>query len=119
MSRQEKGRQPGGRQPSSKYRLTRCGFFGNLETATLQDKHSLTHKPPYLANASQKHCKQIGAFGSLTFKKDQVTQKSCCTNRVTPRTTRQPNWNHVDRGNLVHHTVTYHDGKGGSFNLNI
>ena len=45
-------------------------------------------------------------FGSLIFKKDQnATQKSCCTNRVTPRTTRQPNWNHVDRGNLVHHPV--------------
>ena len=37
-------------------RLTVRSLCGNLEIAKLQDKHSLTHKPPYLAIASLKHC---------------------------------------------------------------
>ena len=82
-------------------RLTVGVSAANLDTAIYQDKHSLAQNPVYLAIASQKHCEN-SAFGSLTFKKDQ---KSCCMNRVTPRTTRQPNWNHVEWGNLVRHTV--------------
>jgi len=55
---------------------------------------------PY-ALVSPKHC-ELNADLSLTFKK---ADQSCCTNRVTPRTTRQSNWNHVDRAPLVRHTV--------------
>ena len=70
-----------------------------------RDKLSIPENYPNLSNVRPNPCEH-SVFGSLIFKKDQnATQKSCCTNRATPRTARQPNWNHVDRGNLVRHTV--------------
>ena len=54
------------------------------------------------ALVSPKHCESVPLIGGSTSKKPN---QSCCTNRVIPRTTRQPDWNHVDRGDLVHHPV--------------
>ena len=54
------------------------------------------------ALVSPKHCEYVPLIGGSTSKKPN---QSCCTNRVTPRTTRQPNWNHVEWAPLVHHTV--------------
>ena len=83
------------------YRLTDGVAAVYLENREVQDKQSIAQNPTYLAIASQKHC-EIDVNLSLSFKE---ADKSCCINRVIPRTTRQPNWNHVDRGNLVRHTV--------------
>ena len=83
-------------------RLTVGVSAANLDTAIYQDKHSLAQNPVYLAIASQKHCEITPPVCGGTSRE---TNQSCCKNRVTPRTTRQPNWNHVDRGNLVRHTV--------------
>ena len=67
-----------------------------------RDKLSIPENYPNLSNVSPKHCELSPWFvADLQIK----TNQSCCINRVTPRTTRQPNWNHVDRGNLVRHTV--------------
>ena len=102
--------------PGGKMKLLRLGGKQSIFEVRVQDKQSISHKPTYLATASLKHCE---IMPQVCGRPSRETNQSCCKNRVTPRTTRQPNWNHVDRGNLVHHTVTYHDGKGGSFNLNI
>ena len=69
-------------------------------TSQVYTKPTNRNKNPALV--SPKHCELSPWFvADLQIK----TNQSCCTNRVTPRTTRQPNWNHVDRGNLVRHTV--------------
>ena len=54
-----------------KNRLQWWLLCGNLDSANLQDKQSIAQNPVYLAIASQKHC-EMSAFGSLTFKKDQI-----------------------------------------------
>ena len=54
-----------------KNRLHMRMLCGNLEDANNQDKQSIAQNPVYLAIASQKHC-EMSAFGSLTFKKDQI-----------------------------------------------
>jgi len=69
-------------------------------TSQVYTKTHNRNKNPALV--SPKHCEYVPLIGGSTSKKPD---QSCCTNRVTPRTTRQPNWNHVDRGNLVRHTV--------------
>ena len=69
-------------------------------TSQVYTKTHNRNKNPALV--SPKHCEYVPLIGGSTSKKPN---QSCCTNRVTPRTTRQPNWNHVDRGNLVRHTV--------------
>ena len=43
--------------------------------------------PTMLQIASPKHCEFVPPSGGSTSKKPR---QSCCTNRVTPRTTRQP-----------------------------
>ena len=53
-----------------KNRLQWWLLCGNLDSANLQDKQSISQNPVYLAIASQKHC-EMSAFGSLNFKKDQ------------------------------------------------
>ena len=68
----------------------------------IQDMHSLTRNQPYFATASPMRCK----FGLGLWQNIRKINRSCLMNRVIPRTTRKPNWNHVDRGNLVQHTVT-------------
>jgi len=58
--------------------------------------------PTMLQIASPKHCEFVPPLGGSTSKKPEL---SCWINRAIPRTTRQPNWNHVEWGNLVQHTV--------------
>jgi hypothetical protein len=66
-------------------------------TNSVYTKPIKSRKPT--AKISPKHC-ELDADLSLIFKQ---ANQSYCTNRVTPRTTRQSNWNHVDRAPLVRH----------------
>ena len=84
-----------------------------------QDKHSLTHKPHYLATASQKHC-GMSAFGSLTFKKDQILfckewNKDRPLSSTTDIALNGDGWNNKYRPLA---TLGPMSGKWGSFDLN-
>ena len=82
-------------------RLTDGVAAANIEVR-IQYEYSLAQNPLMIATASPMRCK----FGLGLWQNIRKINRSCLMNRVIPRTTRKPNWNHVDRGNLVQHTVS-------------
>ena len=78
----------------------------------IQDKHILAHKPTYLAIASQMHCEISPRF---VADHQESRPKIAVLNGTTPRTVRQPILEPCGWAPLVHHTVGYHDGKGGNY----